>query len=661
MDLSTPRVPDLESPLDLDRLRRALLVANLPSLIMVIYQFTGDIKWLKPPYLPSRTRGLSGNDSGGFSEEIQREIRTAAERAILQWSEGEPVAIPAPRNAQLLEMMSTCVGEHVPEEFELMMAEEMGYAAPKPLPSYMPNEIGENDAFSVIVIGAGVSGLLMARKLQELDIPVVIFEKNEVLGGTWLENIYPGCGVDTPSHLYSYSFSRREWSSYFGKRDEVLEYLNDVAESTKLSDLIRFSTEVIDARYDESRQRWSVTTSTLGVEQKFEANFLVTAVGQLNRPNLPDFPGADEFEGIYFHSSDWPAELDLAEKRVAVVGSAATAMQIVPAIVDRVAQLSLFQRSPQWIAPSDDYFRLVDSDIQWLMSNVPFYYEWYRFRLAWIFGDRMHASLQIDPEWPHQERSINGLNDAHRRVFTEYLRLELEGRDDLIKKSLPTYPPFGKRMLLDNGWFAAIKKPNLELIDEPMVAFTQNGVRSSSGLERKADVVVFATGFEARRFLAPMNIVGRDGQTIRGTWGDDDGRAYLGMTAPGFPNMAIMYGPNTNLGHGGSYIFIAECQTRYIVQLISEMIAKNFGSIECRVDVNDAYNEKVDEAHSRMIYNHTGMSTWYRNSKGRVVTNSPWRMVDYWQMTHEPDMSSFVTEPRLSSDSVTSQPDDVSK
>jgi 4-hydroxyacetophenone monooxygenase len=341
----------------------------------------------------------------------------------------------------------------------------------------------------------------------------------------------------------------------------------------------------------------------------------------------------------------------VTDKDVAIVGSAATAMQIVPAIADRVSRLTIFQRSPNWIAPSENYFREVSPEVQWLMAEIPCYYEWFRMRLSWIFSDRVHESLQVDPTWPHQERSINATNDAHRRVFTEYLRTELSDRSDLIKKALPTYPPFGKRMLLDNGWFSALKRPNVELLDEPMLGYTKDGVRSFSGQEYKADVVVLATGFEARRFFYPIDIRGRSGRSIRDVWGDDDGRAYLGMTAPDFPNMGFMYGPNTNLGHGGSYIFIAECQSRYLLGLIRQMIRHDIGAIECRVDINDAYNTKVDEAHEQMIYSHPGMNTWYRNSGGRVVTNSPWRIVDYWHMTREPSIEDFECEPVAESDS----------
>jgi len=637
--------------MDLERLRRALEIANLPSLLMVMYQLTGDEKWVQLPYRPTRTRGLSDHDYGGFSDSVQGDIRIAAEKILVAWSAGTPVAIAKPRGEKLLELMSCCVGEVVPSEFEPMMAQEMGFdESQRPdrndvKSTNYAHEISGH--FRVVIMGAGVSGLLAARKLQEMGVPFVILEKNSDLGGTWLENTYPGCGVDTPSHLYSYSFFRRKWSTYFGRRDEVIDYLRDVADDTSLEDFIEFDTEVTAATYDSARQEWALTASTRGVQREFVANFVISAVGQLNQPYIPELPGIEEYRGKVFHSSNWPKDLDVTGIRVAVVGSAATAMQIVPAIVESVSQLTLFQRSPQWIAPTENYFRQVGPDMQWLMEEIPFYYEWYRFRLAWIFGDRMHSSLQIDPSWPHPERSVNAINDAHRRLFTEYLRSELAGREDLIEKSLPTYPPFGKRMLLDNGWFAALKHSNVELIDEAMIAFTETGVLSASGLERSADVVVFATGFEAKRFFHPMEIRGRSGRSIREIWGDDDGRAFMGMTIPDFPNFAVMYGPNTNLGHGGSYIFIAECQVRYIVGLIEKMITEHIGVIECREEVNDAYNKKVDEAHQRMIYSHSGMDTWYRNSKGRVVTNSPWRVVDYWHMTHEPNLDAYEVESKI--------------
>jgi 4-hydroxyacetophenone monooxygenase len=631
--------PVTSTPVDAGRLREAVDSANLPSLLMVLFQLTGDRRWLEAPYRPTRSKGMDDNDLGGFAEDVRSEIREAAIDAIEAWSKGTPAAVPAPDAGLLTELMSICVGEPVPSEYGVMMAEEMGFAE-HPERVAPASEFARS--FSVVIIGAGVSGLTAALKLREAGIDHVVLEKNSTVGGTWLENRYPGCGVDTPSHLYSFSFFPRHWSGHFGKRDELETYMQQMAEHFDLLPSIRFDTEVIAASYDEAAQRWTVSARDRnGVEQEFVANSVITAVGQLNRPKTPTLPGMESFEGAMFHSARWPEDLDITGKRVAVVGTGASAMQIVPAIVDQVGHLTIFQRSPQWVAPNANYFRPVPGDVNWLMENVPFYHQWYRCRLMWTFTDKVHESLQIDPEWADPARSVNVINDGHRKFFTSYIHQQLEGRDDLIERSVPTYPPFGKRMLLDNGWYAALKRNHVELVDGAVAAITPTGIRTADGVERAADVIVFATGFEAQRLLHPIDIRGRGGRSIREVWGEDDAHAYLGIAAPDFPNLHFVYGPNTNLGHGGSYIWIAESQVHYITDLLKKMVDQGIGEVECRPEVNDEYNRRLDEAHERMIWTHTGMDTWYRNAHGRVVTNMPWRVVDYWSMTRSADLDDF--------------------
>jgi 4-hydroxyacetophenone monooxygenase len=258
-----------------------------------------------------------------------------------------------------------------------------------------------------------------------------------------------------------------------------------------------------------------------------------------------------------------------------------------------------------------------------------------------MFNDKLYPSLQIDPNWPHLDRSVNATNDKHRVFFTEHIRESLADRMDLWDKVLPTYPPYGKRILMDNGWYDAITRDDVELITEKVVGVTTDAIITSDGKRHEADVIVLATGFQSKRMLWPMDIHGIDGQSIRELWGDDDARAYLGMTVPGFPNLFITYGPNTNLGHGGSVIFHAECQVNYISRLLVEMVERGIRSLECRKDVFDEYNARVDAAHSRMIWSHRGMDTWYRNARGRVVTNTPWRLLDYWRMTRRPSLDDF--------------------
>jgi len=241
--------------------------------------------------------------------------------------------------------------------------------------------------------------------------------------------------------------------------------------------------------------------------------------------------------------------------------------------------------------------------------------------------------------------SINAVNHGHRRFYERYLREQLGDRDDLIEASLPQYPPFGKRMLLDNGWFAMLRRPHVELVPLGVDAVTPTGLVDSEGQEHELDVIVMATGFQSVRVLYPMDIVGRSGKSTAEMWGEHDARAYLGITAPDLPNFFIMTGPNTAIGHGGSFITILECQIRYIMDAIELMRSRDLGVLECRAEVNDAYNEAVDRQHGQMVWTHPGMENWYRNPDGRVVAVLPWRINDYWKMTYRVDPDDFHLEP----------------
>ena len=629
--------PESCGAIDASMLARALQAANIPTLIPVLFQLTGDERWLRAPYAPLPGRGMDDNTTGGLPDAIQEEIRTAALEAVQAWASGRPVAIPAPRGEALIQLMSVCLGEPIPPEFEPMMADTLGFSSPRP-----EHPVSGAERFDVVVIGAGVSGMAAAIHLRAIGVNVTVLEKNDEVGGTWLENGYPGSGVDTPSYLYSLSFAEHEWSTHFGKRDEVQAYLREIADEHDLRGLIRFGTEVATADWDDDAQRWTLVTVA---GDRFVANAVVSAVGQLNRPKVPDLPGIGDFQGRVFHSAQWPADLDVTGARVAVVGTGASAMQIVPAIAGKVEHLTVFQRSPQWIAPNSDYFAPVGEQVHALMATVPFYRQWYRVRLAWAFNDKVHPSLQVDPDWPEATRSVNAANDGHRRFFTRYLTEQLAGRPDLVDSALPDYPPFGKRMLLDNGWFAALRQPNVELVTSPVTSLEPSGVRDASGSLTEVDIVVMCTGFQARRFLYPMDVRGRSGRTLQEQWGPEDATAYLGMTVPDFPNLFLLLGPNTALGHGGSVITISEFQVDYIVSLIRQMLGRGLGSLECPPELAADYTRRVDEAHARMIWTHPGMTNWYRNAAGRVVSVLPWRIVDYREMTTNPSVDDYRVRP----------------
>jgi 4-hydroxyacetophenone monooxygenase len=628
---------------DDEELRVALEGANIPTLLMVLAHLTGSHTWLEEPYRPDRTKALDDNDTAGLPASRQAEVRAAAWEVLLQWRAGR-IPTPAPPNdQQIVEMLSVCMGEPVPAEYGPMMAEEAGFRRRDAGWTDGPPRHRPAD-FRVVVIGAGISGICAAIKLRELGISHVVLEKNDEVGGTWSENDYPGAGVDTPSHLYSFSFDPNpSWSRYYAKQDEILGYLAGVAERHQILGGIRFGTEVVSATYDAAAHRWEVVArGSDGTTLTYLADVVISSVGQLNRPQIPAVPGLETFPGPAFHSAHWRHDVDLAGKRVGVVGTGASAMQVVPEIAGTPAELVVFQRSPQWVAPNANYLRSVPEATRLLMDQVPYYATWYRMRLLWMFNDKLHPSLQVDPDWPHPERAVNATNDKHRQFFTGYIREQIAGREDLWDKVLPSYPPYGKRILMDNNWYRTIARDDVRLVADDVKRIDGDTVVTADGGRHQLDVLVFATGFQSKRMLWPMEVRGVGGQSLREVWGEDDARAYLGMTVPGFPNLFLLYGPNTNLGHGGSVIFHTECQVNYVTRLLVAMIEQDIAAIDCRPEVFEEYNARVDAAHEQMIWTHRGMDTWYRNARGRVVTNTPWRLLDYWRMTRRPALEDFA-------------------
>lgn len=618
--------------------RAAVRDANVPTLLMVLVQLTGDQRWLGAPYQPTRGRGLDENDTGGLSEHVRDEIRAAAADAIIAWHNGKPVALPDPGEDLLTRMLSVAMGESIPDEYGPMIADDLGIATRGEDPVH---ETAAPAGFTAIVVGAGISGLLAAHRLSAAGVECTVVEKDDHVGGTWWHNRYPGCGVDVPSHLYSYSTVVADWPRYYASRDQLHDYLEDVADHWQLRDRIRLSTEVRSAAWDEPAQAWTVEIDGPEGRETLRANILISGVGAFGTPRLPDLPGLADFAGESCHTAQWPESLDLAGKRVGVIGNGASAMQAVPAIAGTAASLTLFQRSAHWVAPFEKFRQDIPEPVRFLLREVPLYRFWYRERLAWVLNDTLYESLQRDPEWPHPERSVNAINDGHRRFFTRYLEGELAGRPDLIEKATPDYPPFGKRILLDNGWYRTLRRDDVELVTDPIERILPTGARLKSGREVEFDVLIFATGFDVVRFLASFEVTGRDGRTLREAWDDDDAQAYLGTAIPGFPNLFCLYGPNTQAGHGGSLIFYLECQMRYVLSLLDRMGRAGATAADCRPEVSEKYNAEVAAAHERMIWTHPGITTYYRNSRGRVVVSNPWRVLDWWRMTKEADLADY--------------------
>ena len=640
--LSNPPMPAAEVNRTL--LKDGIANANIPALLMVLYQMTGEATWLQEPFAPGRSPGLDDNDSGQLPDEVQTQIRMAAEEAIEAWLAGRPLAIERPTNLRLAEMLSVAMTEHVPEEYGDIVAAGMGYD----LEPTADTAIAADK--TAIVIGGGVSGICAGIELGKLGIDYTLFEKNEDFGGTWFENRYPGCGVDTPSLTYTFSCRPNDWSMYFPLRDEIEGYLLDTAREFGLYDKARFRTHVEEARWNTATDQWDVTITTPdGKRETHSADYLFSAVGILNIPKFPQIDGLDEFAGEVYHTSRWPAEADLSGKRVAVIGNGASGMQVAPAIADEVSRMTIFARSKQWAAPFPQFRKKVPEGVRYLMQVVPLYRAWLEQRLSWTFNDRVHGTLFRDPEWEHPERAVNEINDAHRRVFTRYVEEQLQDRPELIERVLPEYPPFAKRMLLDNGWFRTIKKPHVDLIPEHLAKVEGNTLSTSSGETVEADVIILATGFQTTNVLGSYDIVGREGQLLRDHWGEDNASAYLGTLVPGFPNFFILLGPNVGSGHGGSMIRNIENQMHFAGQVVQCAEAQEASTVEVKETAYTDYSRRIDDAHDRLVWTHPGTENWYRNSQGRVVAITPWRNDAFWRMTRSPDEADLQFDHRQES------------
>jgi 4-hydroxyacetophenone monooxygenase len=276
-----------------------------------------------------------------------------------------------------------------------------------------------------------------------------------------------------------------------------------------------------------------------------------------------------------------------------------------------------------------------------LLQAVPYYAAWFRFTMMWRYGDGLLPFLHRDPDWPHPERSLNRINERHRLEMVEHIEKNLGGRQDLVGKCIPGYPPYGKRILLDNGWYRALLRDNVELVTDPIERLEAHGVVTADGEHRAADIVIFATGFQVGKMAARLNITGRDGLKLEEQWANDNPTAYLGITVSGFPNLFCMLGPNTGLGHGGSAIFQSECQARYIATSLVRLLNAGARSMEVRPRVQADYAARVDAEHEKMVWTHPGVSTYYRNSLGRVFSVMPWRLVDYWKMTRVVELDEY--------------------
>lgn len=620
------------------QIAEALLDVSIPTLMLSLVHMSGDASLIRGDLKPA---GLFLNEVQGYmSEEDKAAVRKIALEVIADYRDrGCPE--PEPIGAELLhEMMQWLVCEPVPDEYVPMLLEEM--------------ELDGRDArvvpgspadFPVVVIGCGESGLLAGIRLKEAGIPFTIVEKNAGVGGTWWQNSYPGARVDVGNHFYCYSFEPTDqWTHFFAEQPELQAYFQTVMDKYDIGGHVLWETEVTDVTWDDDAATWTVRARDRdGAVTELTARAVISAVGQLNRPHLPVIDGQDRFAGPAFHSSEWDHSVDLRGKRVAMIGAGASGFQIAPAIAGDVERLTVFQRTAQWMFPNPNYHEAVGPGVQWALRHLPFYGRWYRFLLFWPGCDKGLAAAYVDPDYPDQQKAVSEINEITRIMFTEWITSQVGDDPQLLAKVVPDYPATGKRTLQDNGsWLRTLTRDNVDLVRTGIDHIEGDAVVAVDGTRYPADILVYATGFQANKFLWPMTITGRGGEILSARWGERPS-AYLGITVPGYPNLFCMYGPGTNLAHGGSLIFHSECQMRYITQCLELLIAGEHKSIEPRVEKEVDWHERSQAEMRKMVWSQPSVKhSFYKNSFGEVHTLSPWRLVDYWSWTREPDPEDFV-------------------
>ena len=623
-----------------EEIRAHLETADIPSLMLALCHITGDMSIIRGAIKP-QMEFLNPDD--GLTDSQRQWVRDRALQAIASYRDA-PGPFHDPTASELREMLDFLVGEPVADEYVDFLTAELSMHGEDPYAQPSIETIPEADraSFKVLIIGAGMSGILSAIRLKQAGIAFEIVEKNPDVGGTWYENTYPGCRVDSANHTYSYSFRPQDWPQHFSDQEVLRQYFADTVDEYDLRSNMRLNSEVVSASYDEQNRTWQADIVTgSGAKETLSANAIICAVGQLNRPNVPDISGHDDFHGETFHSARWRHDVDLTGKRVGVIGTGASAFQFTPIIAEQAASVTLFQRTPPWIVPNEEYFQKVPDGKHWLLNHVPFYARWFRFNMFWRSAEGLLHAVTAEDGWNRPEESVSDANQQFRDALVENLQAEFADHPDLLAKCTPAYPPGAKRALIDDGrYLRSLKRDNVSLLTDPIEHINQRGVVTESGDEHEFDVIVYATGFKASSFLFPMEFTGIGGKQLHRQW-DGEPRAYKGISIPDFPNLFLCYGPNTNIVVNGSIIFFSECEVRYILGCLAMSMANDNAALNVRRSVHDAYNEWIDAGNLGMAWGQSGVNTWYKNARGHITQNWPFTLLEFWKQTRAPTADEF--------------------
>jgi len=612
--------------------------SNLNALRLALYQVTRDPDLSKMRVVRELIRGgalhtyvLAPKDHAALKAKALEYLRS-----------GAGAAPSSPSRADARRMMEMFTREPLSDsEFEFGY-EELGYEEfPRDVRwTYRPPH-ETLSRIKVAIIGAGISGISAAIQLRRLGIPYVVIERQSGIGGTWRRNCYPDARVDVSSFLYQFKFEKNyPWSEFFASRDETQKYLEHIARKHGVMDSVQLDSEVVAANWEDADAIWRLKINRKdGTSEILRVNFVISASGLFNAVNKPDIPGAAAFNGPIFHSAEWDHGVDYRDKSVALIGTGSTGTQLAPALAQEVRHLAVYQRTPNWIMAMENYRAPVSAHARWLLDSMPYYWNWYCYA-SYVTGQQLQGLQTYDHEWRAKGGLINERNDGVRKNLIAYIKSKVGDSPELLEKLIPTHAPLVRRLVVDNGFYDALRRDNVELVTEAIGRITPGGILTKDGRERHFDLIVLAAGFKVTDYLWPVDYVGRDGATLAASWRVDGARAYLGITMPGFPNLFIFYGPNGQPRSGGFYSW-AEIWSRYAVGSIVELIQKGARSMEVRREVFEEYNARMDLAMRELIWEEQGHS-YYVNAQGRSAVNMPWTTTEYHSMVRSPNLSDYV-------------------
>jgi len=492
-----------------------------------------------------------------------------------------------------------------------------------------PPPIGLAPDYQTAIVGTGFGGLAMAIKLREDgQNDFIVIERGASVGGTWRDNQYPGAACDVPSHLYSFSFApKTDWSRVYPTQPELHAYLRKVADDHRLLSNIEFNTTLTGAAYDEASQLWRIEVIKAGVARRFTARALVLANGGLAEPKLPDVPGVENFRGKTFHSSQWDRSYELAGKRVAVIGTGASSIQFVPEIAPKVAHLDVYQRTPNWIIPRPD--RPYSARLKGLFAKLPLLRRAYRSYIYWAHEGRVFG-LVLNPWFMKLFQKI-----AERHI-------DRQVKDPVLKaKVTPDYLIGCRRILISNDWYPAVSRPNVDLVTQGIREIREHSIVTADGVERAVDCIIFGTGFYATENPIGAVIRGRGGVSLASEWRNGE-EAYLGTLVKRFPNLFLIVGPNTGVGHT-SMVFIIESQVALIRRLLAHLRHSGSGTLEVRAEVQDRFNSRLQQRLGASVWS-TGCNSWYKHRSGKITALWPGFTFDFRRQTQRVGENDYVLE-----------------